>query len=132
LIINTLWGPEENSVDTKKCRRCDETKDIENFEINRKFASGGIARRAYCKSCQKKQKSISGKKYYSKKPETLICPTCGDTVKGNHNIVLDHNHKTGTIRGYICDNCNSGMGRAKDDVQILQNWIEWLKKDLEL
>ena len=50
----------------------------------------------------------------------------------NHNIVCDHDHKTGKIRGYICDNCNTGIGRAKDNIKILQNWIEWLEKDLEL
>ena len=59
----------------------------------------------------------------------MNCPTCGDHVTGGYNIVLDHNHKTGNIRGYICDNCNTGMGRAKDDIEILQKWIEWLKKD---
>ena len=54
MIVNTLWG-EEKVVETKKCRRCGETKDIENFSVNRKFASGGIARRAYCIDCGKKQ-----------------------------------------------------------------------------
>ena len=131
MIVNTLWG-EEKVVETKKCRRCGETKDIENFSVNRKFASGGIARRAYCIDCGKKQKPISGVKFYPKKPEELTCPTCGDNVTGNHNIVLDHDHKTGNIRGYICDNCNTGMGRAKDDIKILENWIEWLKKDIEV
>ena len=131
MIINTLWGPEE-VVETKKCRRCGEIKHLEKFAVNRKFASGSVARRAYCIECEKKQKSISGVKYYSKKPKELNCPTCGDYVTGSYNIVLDHDHKTGKIRGYICDNCNTGMGRAKDNIKILENWVEWLKKDLEL
>ena len=131
MIINTLWGPEEVG-ETKKCRRCGEIKHLEKFAVNRKFASGGIARRAYCIDCGKKQKPISNAKFYPKKPEKLTCPTCGDVVTGNYSIVCDHDHKTGKIRGYICDNCNTGMGRAKDNVEILQNWIEWLKKDFEL
>ena len=131
MIINTLWGPEEVG-ETKKCRRCGEIKHLEKFAVNRIFASGGIARRAYCIDCGKKQKPISNAKFYPKKPEKLTCPTCGDVVTGNYSIVCDHDHKTGKIRGYICDNCNTGMGRAKDNVEILQNWIEWLKKDFEL
>jgi hypothetical protein len=127
MIINTLWG-EEEFIETKTCRRCSQVKTIDNFEVNRKFASGGIARRAYCIDCGKKQKPIANRKYYEKKPKELFCPTCGDTVTGSHNIVLDHNHTTGQIRGYICDNCNTGMGRAKDDVKILHKWIEWLNK----
>lgn len=130
MIISTLFGTEK-IVDTKKCRRCGETKDIEYFAVNRKFASGGIARRAYCIDCGNKQKPASGVKFYPKKPQKLTCPLCGDEVEGGHNIVLDHNHKTGKIRGFVCDNCNTGMGRAKDDIRILQNWIEWLNKDTE-
>ena len=128
MIINTLWG-EEEFVDIKKCRRCRETKDIERFAINRKFISGGIARRAYCIDCEKKRIPIIGAKFYPKKPKELICPLCDDEVNGNHNIVLEHNNKTGKIRGFTCDNCNTGMGRARDDPQILRKWIEWIEKD---
>ena len=57
MIINTVWGPQE-FIETKKCRRCNETKGIEKFSVNRKFASGRIARRAYCIECEKKQKPV--------------------------------------------------------------------------
>ncbi len=35
-------------------------------------------------------------------------------------IVLEHNHKTGEPRGYVCDSCNTGMGRFDDDVEIIE------------
>jgi len=43
--------------------------------------------------------------------------------------VLDHNHLTDKFRGWICNNCNNGLGRLKDDVNILQNAMEYLKNN---
>ena len=117
-----------NNEETKTCRRCGETKLLTEFEINRKFASGTIARRAYCIECGKKQKPIkhSVRKQYIR-PDKLECPLCKVVVSGNRNIVLDHNHDTGHVRGWICDNCNTGMGRAMDSIDIMERWIEWIR-----
>ena len=55
------------------------------------------------------------------------CPICLKiSIVGITKIVLDHNHSTGEIRGYLCESCNTGIGRFKDDVNILKNGIEWL------
>ncbi|MDR0645017.1 MAG: endonuclease VII domain-containing protein [Treponema sp.] len=29
-------------------------------------------------------------------------------------IVADHDHHTGNIRAFICDSCNTGLGRFKN------------------
>ena len=42
-------------------------------------------------------------------------------------IVLDHNHKTGEVRGYLCESCNTGIGRFDDDVTILKRAITYLE-----
>lgn len=39
---------------------------------------------------------------------------------------IDHNHKTGEIRGLLCNNCNTGLGLFKDDVVLLNKAIEYL------
>lgn len=41
---------------------------------------------------------------------------------------VDHNHKTGTIRGILCRNCNSGVGGLHDDIEIISNALKWVKK----
>ena len=43
-------------------------------------------------------------------------------------VVLDHNHITGKPRAWICDSCNTGLGRFKDDIKTMEDAIAYLKK----
>lgn len=45
-------------------------------------------------------------------------------------LCVDHCHETGKIRGLLCHDCNLLLGKAKDDITILQNSIEYLKSSL--
>ena len=41
--------------------------------------------------------------------------------------VLDHCHDTETFRGWVCSNCNTGLGAFKDDVEKItkaKNYLE--------
>lgn len=42
----------------------------------------------------------------------LIC-------KNDKELVLDHSHDTGNIRGMLCDSCNQGLGYFRDNPAIL-------------
>jgi len=41
---------------------------------------------------------------------------------------LDHCHKTGRIRGVLCNNCNTGLGKFYDDIELLKTAINYLQK----
>ena len=43
-------------------------------------------------------------------------------------LYVDHCHDTGTIRGLLCQKCNSGIGLLKDSIEILENAVSYLKK----
>lgn len=40
-------------------------------------------------------------------------------------VVVDHNHKTGNVRGLLCGGCNKGIGFLKEDPEILRRAMEW-------
>lgn len=56
-----------------------------------------------------------------------ICAICGGINKSGRRLHLDHDHKTGKIRGLLCGNCNTGIGMLKENIDILCNAISYLK-----
>jgi hypothetical protein len=56
----------------------------------------------------------------------LKCAICGKPLKwGNSHV--DHDHKTGKLRGVLCMACNYGIGCFKDSEAILRSAIKYLK-----
>lgn len=49
------------------------------------------------------------------KPEK--CPVC--KRKGDRRISVDHDHKTGRIRGWLCDKCNIALGYLQEDPEAI-------------
>ena len=50
---------------------------------------------------------------------------------GKNQVCLDHDHKTGKVRGYICGDCNASIGRMGENIKVLQRAILWLKGSLK-
>jgi 5-methylcytosine-specific restriction endonuclease McrA len=48
-----------------------------------------------------------------------------------HGWVIDHDHQTGKVRGVLCNGCNNGLGRFKDNQTILRLAIEYLDRNSE-
>lgn len=59
------------------------------------------------------------------------CWICGFTPKrSQRRLAVDHDHKTGRVRGLLCWNCNQGLGKFKDNVAYLLRAISYLKGEL--
>jgi hypothetical protein len=119
----------------KICDRCFKYKLTNEFENNRIKKGGLITKRPSCRDCRKIKNgiAISNKDrslWDLKKPQpgdVFKCPICKKTsISGISKHVLDHNHKTGKVRGYLCESCNTGIGRFDDDVNITKNAMNWL------
>jgi hypothetical protein len=62
------------------------------------------------------------------------CAVCGEkeikVVRGGvRNLVVDHCHSAGHVRGLLCGNCNLALGLFKDDVSLLLNAIQYLSRN---
>ena len=54
-----------------------------------------------------------------------VCAICHCVPEGN--LSVDHDHKTGKIRGLLCMNCNAGLGNLRDNLILVLNAAEYLK-----
>jgi hypothetical protein len=59
------------------------------------------------------------------------CAICGTTEpgRGQHprSFSVDHNHRTGRVRGLLCHLCNTGIGALDDDpvrLRLAANYLE--------
>lgn len=62
-----------------------------------------------------------------------LCAICGqpETQKRGEKVkalAVDHDHTTGTIRGLLCSDCNTGLGKLKDDKAVLNAAIAYLDR----
>ncbi len=57
------------------------------------------------------------------------CAICKATKPGTtHNWHVDHDHKTGVVRGILCHHCNTLLGYAKDNCTTLLAAVEYLER----
>jgi Recombination endonuclease VII len=59
-----------------------------------------------------------------------IC-RCPERIKRNGRLkalAVDHCHGTGAIRGLLCSDCNTGIGKLKDDPAVLRKAADYLEK----
>lgn len=44
----------------------------------------------------------------------------------NENLVIDHDHATGLVRGLLCQRCNKGLGMFKDSPERMKSAIIYI------
>ena len=71
---------------------------------------------------------ISAEEYTERRSQP--CAICGvlkvEPGKRGSGMHIDHDHRTGKIRGTLCDRCNRGIGMFDDSVEKLQAAIQYL------
>jgi hypothetical protein len=69
------------------------------------------------------------------------CAICGRTPKDfakpknnyrERHLPVDHDHETGTVRGILCTNCNTAIGKAQDSPEILEKMADYIRRSRRL
>ncbi len=86
----------------------------------------------------KKAYGISLEDYQEmEKRQDFKCAVCGTTDSGTFRganttksrFCVDHDHVTGKIRGLLCLNCNTGIGRLGDNLEGVEAAAAYLRKN---
>ena len=136
-------------VTTRTCTKCKQDLPITEFYRQASKKSGY---KSHCKECVRVQRkeyysTPEGYKYQIEKSwrdkgieltveeydamlqeQSLGCAICGaESNKNGSRLCVDHCHTNGHIRGILCHSCNTSLGGFNDDVELLQNAIDYLK-----
>lgn len=134
----TFFDPSKTGDQHSKkiCNVCHRLLDVNFFQKNQNGKNNRTVRRPSCNNCREiidgKDMSTAEKTAMNRiKPHMQIwtCPICKKTtIPGlTSKVVCDHDHISGHPRAWICDSCNTGLGRFKDDINLLKSAIEYLE-----
>ena len=61
------------------------------------------------------------------------CAVCGKLASSETRAFsVDHDHRSGLIRGALCDSCNFGLGSLDDSIPVLERAISYLRRSSSL
>ena len=110
----------------KKCTKCLGHKPLDQYGLCKLYrgVEQGKYFRSECIDCEKKlsQQLRKVKRNAIEKP--THCQCC---CKEKNILILDHDHSTGKFRGWICRNCNQGIGKLGDNTEGLQKAVKYLE-----
>lgn len=113
----------------KHCKECNSV--FTPVSSNHLYCSDNCADRGHSRHHLRKMYNISLEQYETMMldPHCRICGSEGFVISknGKAKLAIDHDHLTGKVRGLLCHNCNRALGLLKDDINILQRAIEYLK-----
>ena len=133
------------------CNKCKKKKGISCFNKHKRSKDGY---RKTCRVCEKREQKEYNKKYPEKRKNSWLKYNYGITLDEYNEILesqnnkcdickraatsfkkmlaVDHNHKTGYIRGLLCTFCNSRLLRyLKDHKGNAVGLVNYLKKAIK-
>jgi len=135
---------------TKQCTKCEEIKPKTDFHMDKSKKDGLLSS---CKACknewqkeydQANKEKIKASQLKSKlmsnygitqdeydlnlELQDHACKICKvDASEFTRKLAVDHCHTTGEVRGLLCPSCNVGLGHFRDDIELLEDAIDYVK-----
>ena len=132
---------------SKICPKCHIKKDEFDFEINHAQVDGLDS---WCKDCRRKSKAEYRAQhrdreldwaqklsfYYGITPFEFnmkldrqggVCAICKQPEENGKRLSVDHCHDSNTVRGLLCNACNSVLLRKRHTIELLKSAISYLE-----
>lgn len=112
----------------KTCSKCNVQKPVEAFGRS----SGGRYLRPECRDCVNEltRQRMYLKKQYGQPPPGYLCEGCHTDNPGRNSATwcIDHDHKTGKFKSWLCHDCNLAIGICKDDPDIMERLAKYTRR----
>jgi hypothetical protein len=121
------------------CKRCGAPLSARRL---RKYPRETVCRRRDCVAERKYARGVADHdakmvKLYGVEPgwyqrmyeaQRGLCYICQRANGKTKRLAVDHDHKTGEVRGLLCGPCNKYLGLLRDDPKLLQRAIMYLQE----
>lgn len=112
----------------RHCHKCGERKPLTEFHRRNRYG-----RQDWQTTCKECKKHVNRERFYGLTVEDYNrlleaqqggCALCGRTTLKLH---IDHDHDTGQVRGLLCVNCNTALGKLGDTPAGLLRALSYLR-----
>ena len=118
---------EGKETDMQECKECHKILPSTAFTTHTPRVDGAYSLQKICRECHtvinKEQNDV--KKKAPPKPNRCAC------CHREKILQIDHIHGSTTFRGWLCRNCNTGIGSLGDDLKGLLQGAIYLENDTE-
>jgi hypothetical protein len=137
-------------METNTCGKCRKDLPTSEFNLDRARKTGYAWQ---CKACRKEydqgyhsdnrekhletmRKNAYARRYKMTvaeydglfKAQDSACAICGASEGWQgKRLAVDHDHKSGAIRGLLCDRCNTVLGKMEDSPELLRRAASYLE-----
>ena len=104
----------------KICTYCNKRKNLKSFPRHSMYKDNLDSR---CRNCVKKHSKVRNKLHKEAPNKPEVCELCG---KIPLKWCLDHDHSNDTFRGWLCEPCNTGLGKLGDNLEGVIKAVNYL------
>ena len=113
-------------TDMKECKECHKILPTMAFTAHCQRVDGAWYLLKLCRQCKTKQQKDRREARKNAPPKPEHCQCCH---KKTEKLEVDHIHGSTTFRGWLCTDCNTGMGKLGDDLPGVLQAAIYLEND---
>ena len=111
--------------DVQECKECHRILSLSSFTTHTLKADGAWHLHKICRECKTMIQFERRRITRNAPPKPDRCDCCHT----NKKLQIDHIHGTPIFRGWVCRNCNTGIGAVGDTLEGVLRAAIYLEKD---